>query len=193
MRNRPRSRFLIVLLLLFGTLAGCEPRKRTEIEDQLLVYQQSMYFADVRFKNCLRRAQGDASFVAVRHHFASPPQSPTDEQLTDNTVPTEQDAANLRRASVLLEKCRTDLVNEVERVLPVQADHYRAVGRDMNAIVNDLIERKITWGESAKRNKVLAVSAEEKLKEIQDKRAAELLKQHRKELRQRRMGEADIE
>lgn len=188
MNKSPRLRFLIVLLFLLATLAGCGAPQPTEAQNRVKAYGQNLRSAGIRYRICLGKAHSDPAYVAVQDHFALPPGAATHEQLTDKTMPTDEDVANLRRYLPIQEQCRTALLDEMGSFSPTETAFYKKFFADMDAVLIDLIERKISWGESAQRRRDLAANVKEDHGGLRDKIAADLQKQHRDELRQRRMN-----
>lgn len=193
MKSRSPSRSLIAQLLLLVVLGGCVKAEPTEVQTRLKSYDKSNLSATARFNVCMRNAQADAAFIALKAHFAVPASKPTHEQLSDQTLPTGEDVANLRTYFPVQEKCHNDFVKAVEPFFSEEADFYRNAAADINAVLINLIDRKITWGESARRKQKIATYYNEKGGELRDKLAADLVKQHREELRQRRMNPATYE
>lgn len=188
MKTRLSPHVVIVPLFFLGLLAGCVKPQPTEAQNSLSAYAQSMRSSDIRYRLCLGQALRDPSYVAVQNHFALPPSAATKEQLTDNTMPTDEDAANLRLYLPIQEKCRTTLLDGMESSSPKEKDFYKKFYTDMDAVLIDLIERKISWGESARRRKELASHVDTNISEIHDKMAADWQKQHKNELMKRRMS-----
>lgn len=186
MNISPCLRFLIVPLFLLGALAACAAPEPTEAQNRLKAYGQSMRVAGARLKVCLGMTYIDPAYVAVASHFAMPSDNATPEQLADTTKPTDEDVANLRKYSAMQGKCRSAFVSEVETFSPIDAAAFKKSSADLNAILMDLIERKISWGESAQRRKAWGKEIDTQLGEVRDQIAADLQKQHRKERMQRR-------
>jgi len=181
MKNKPHPRFVIVPLLLLGSLAGCAAQQPTETQNRMRAYWQGIRSVSTQFDICMRRAQGDAAFVALEDRFTAP--------LTDTTTPTQEDVANLRAYFPMQKKCRSALIDEMEGFSPRDAALMKKSIAAFDAILIDLIERKITWGESAKRRQELTESTHANAGELHDEMAADVQKQHKNELRVRRMSE----
>src|SRR3984957_10851589 len=81
---------------------------------------------------------------------------PTITQLTDETIPSEQDARLFAARFDATNRCREELLMDIAiprpDLAPILADEFTQAG----TIAVLVVERKVTWAEAARRSQMLS-------------------------------------
>jgi hypothetical protein len=156
---RPMGPWCVALLLVLAT-AGCTPTTQEHAQQ----VGSATDDAAVAFSACLKAIRERPAYASVAVHTTDLDSgAPTITQLTDETVPSIQDAQLLGARFDATNSCRGNFLNALATVRPDLVPVFEDAFTKREAVVVVLVERKITWGEGARRTKVLANDMQQKI------------------------------
>jgi hypothetical protein len=118
-----------------------------------------------QFKACVRSVTNRPEYASLLAHTPGvDTMQPVTAQLTDEAIPSEQDARLFGTRFDEVNKCRDDLLMAVATPRPdltpiLQDEFTQADGIDVL-----VVERKITWAEAARRSQTLSSDVRQKIK-----------------------------
>jgi hypothetical protein len=153
---RRSSIALIVLILV-----GCSTSANRHAQQPGWATQEAW----AQFKACVRSVTGRPEYASLRMHTPDlDTMQPAIAQLTDETIPSEQDARLFAARFDKVNKCRDDLLMAVSiprpDLTPILEDEFT----QSDAIAVLIVERKITWAEAATRSQTLSSDVRQKIK-----------------------------
>jgi hypothetical protein len=118
-----------------------------------------------QFKACARSVTDRPEYASLLAHTPDlDTMQPAMAQLTDETIPSEQDARLFATRFDKVNKCRDDLLMAVSTprpdLTPILEDEFTQSG----AIAVLIVDRKITWAEAARRSQALSSDVRQKIK-----------------------------
>ena len=109
------------------------------------------------FKACVKSVMDQSEYAALLVHTLDlDTMQPTTTQLTDETIPSEQDARVFAARFDETNRCREELLTDIAvprpDLTPILADEFTQAG----AIAVLVVERRVTWAEAARRSQMLS-------------------------------------
>ena len=109
------------------------------------------------FKACVKSVMDQSEYAALFVHTLDlDTMQPTTTQLTDETIPSEQDARVFAARFDETNRCREELLTDIAiprpDLTPILADEFTQAG----AIAVLVVERRVTWAEAARRSQMLS-------------------------------------
>lgn len=167
------TRTLTAWLLI--CLAGCATaaQKRAQQADSIMTE------ARTQVKTCLTTIRAKPEYTSLLPHLPDPNTDQfTMAQLTDEKIPSPRDARLIASRYDDMGTCRIQFLNSVSLarpdVVPVIANAYA----EGSMIVASLVERKITWAESARREQAILVELRQKAADADRQWTADLSASH---------------
>lgn len=163
--SRPARRLYRVLLLVSAIigLQGCQPVRRLNLDSVTLANREA--FA------CMQRIAQNPANREVAIHLPLDGQDPTPAQLADGAPPTAAEAEALRGIHQDVIACREKTLASFAAIspeaIPVAKDAYRK----SDEVMDQLINRKISWGEANRQKSALRASLTAKLQAIENRAA----------------------
>ena len=118
---------------------------------------------------CTNKVNSNPAYVGIIKHVPADPSTPTLAQLTDDTVPSEEDSKNIAAFYDEMEPC-FKLATEgiLTKVNPSSATVFIQSYHENTLIAADLIQRKITYGEANKRRMAVGDEFRAKIQALSD-------------------------
>jgi hypothetical protein len=113
---------------------------------------QTMKTAGEQLKTCIETFRNDPKYTLIEPHVL--PYGTTHftlVQLSDENVPTADEAANLAAYEDATDVCRDQFVTQLAMLDARASLTYKRIQADTRAVKILLIEHKISWGEGAQR------------------------------------------
>jgi hypothetical protein len=149
---------LAVLLVL--VTAGCAPTAQQHAQE----VGSATDDAAVAFSTCLKEIRERPIYASLAVHTTDLDSgSPNIAQLTDETIPSIQDAQLLGARFDATNSCRGNFLNALATARPDLVPVFEDAFTKREAVVVILVERKVSWGEGARRTKVLASDMQQKI------------------------------
>jgi hypothetical protein len=104
---------------------------------------------------CTRGAKNFPGMDLIRAHVPDSPAQPTLDQLIDETLVSTEEAAAWREFHAAVEKCRQQALTQMIEVVPGIATILSTGYARGDDYLTDLLLKKITWGEYARRSRDL--------------------------------------
>ncbi len=109
------------------------------------------------FKACVKSVMDQSEYAALLVHTLDlDTMQPTTTQLTDETIPSEQDARVFAARFDETNRCREELLTDIAiprpDLTPILADEFTQAG----AIAVLVVARRVTWAEAARRSQMLS-------------------------------------
>ena len=118
-----------------------------------------------QFKACVASVRDRPEYASLLVHTLDlDTMQPAMGQLTDETIPSEQDARLFAARFDKVNKCRDDLLMAVAIPRPDLAPILDDEFTQADAIAVLVVERKITWAEAATRSQALSSDVRQKIK-----------------------------
>lgn len=182
-RRRPLSKkpLLGIGLASLLVLTACA----TAAQRQVQQVSSALGDAAVAMDACVAASINKPEFAPLLPHTVRPNTGPTVAQLTDEQLPTPEEAMLLARRHDEISGCRQTtlrvLSSAMPTVLPVFLDSWE---KDTANMVQ-LVERKISWAEATRRWEALKLEATKALTAASQQYLAEMDVLHREELARR--------
>lgn len=160
---RPIGRHYRGLWLVFAMIGlhGCQPVKRLNVDNATLANREALA--------CMERIAKNPANRDVAIHLPLDGKDPTPAQLADGALPTATEAQTLRVIHQDVISCREKTLANFSLIspeaIPVAKDGYR----ESDEVVEQLVNRKISWGEANHRKSAIRASLVEKLQAIQNR------------------------
>jgi hypothetical protein len=141
------------IALIAVILAGCSTATHRQAQQPGWATQQAW----AEFKACVKSVMDQSEYAALLAHTLDlDTMQPTITQLTDETIPSEQDARLFAARFDATNRCREELLTDIAiprpDLTPILADEFTQAG----AFAVLVVERKITWAEAARRSQMLS-------------------------------------
>lgn len=167
------TRALTAWLLIY--LAGCATAAQKQVQQAGAIMTE----ARTQVKACITTIRAKPEYASLLQHLPDPNTNQfTMAQLTDNRLPSPRDARLMAARYDDMETCRTQFLNSVSSarpdLVPIIANAYTAG----SMIVASLVERKMTWAESARREQAILVELRQKAADADRQWAADLNTSH---------------
>ena len=151
---------LVGSLLLLGLVAGCA---QTPQEHAQQVGSQTDQAA-ASFDDCLKQIRNKPVYASLVSHFndlgTGPPSMA---QLTDETLPSPEDAKLIAARFDENNACRGKFLNALAMPRPDLVPIFEDAFTKREGIAVLLVERKITWAEGERRTKNLSADLQQRL------------------------------
>lgn len=177
---------IAVLALL---LVGCATAAQRQAQQSGMETRSAL----AQFKACVKSVRDKPEYGQLLVHSPDlETAQPSTAQLTDETVPSEQDARLFAARFDETNPCRGQLLTALSParpdLVPILADEL-AQG---SAIAVLVVERKITWAENSRRVQELASSARQKIAAADRQWVADLNVSHQAEMTRRQAAGAAL-
>jgi hypothetical protein len=167
------TRALTAWLLI--CLAGCATAAQKQVQKAAALMTE----ARTQVKACATTIRAKPEYTSLLPHLPDPNTNQfTMAQLTDEKLPSPRDARLMASRYDDMGTCRAQFLNSVSTarpdVVPIIAHSYA----EGSVIVASLVERKITWAESARREQAVLVELRQKAADADRQWAAALHASH---------------
>lgn len=145
----------------------------------------------VQFRACVTSVIEKPEYDQLRRHTLDlDTMQPARAELTDETIPSAQDARLFAARFDAVNPCREDLLRAVAiprpDLAPVLADEFKAAG----AVSELIVERQVTWAEAARRAQGLSSDVRQKVAAADLEWAADITPFHQPDMAQIRAAAA---
>jgi hypothetical protein len=149
-----------LLLCMAASLAGCGA---TRAQRQIQQAEGTMTEAREQAKTCVAAIRAKPKYEVLLPHLPDPNTNQfTMAQLTNERLPSPGAARLMASRYDELGSCRTQFLNSVANARPDLVPVFAKAYTEGSAIVASLVERKITWAESARREQVVVSDLRQK-------------------------------
>jgi len=151
-------------------IAGCQPMV---LHGACLSCQSgaSMAANQAAFE-CMGRIATNPAYRSVAAHQPLDGSDPTAAQLADPAVPTPEEARTLAAVHEDIVACRGPTLKNFSQIAPAVIPAALEAYRDSDRVTDELVNRKITWGEANKRKRAIRADLTAKAARIQAESAA---------------------
>ena len=159
---RPRSRPIkhVRALLLACLVAGCAQTPQEHVQQVGSETDQ----AAASFDDCLKQIRNKPAYASLVPHSSDLGTSqPSMAQLTDETLPSPEDARLVAARFDENNVCRSKFLNALATPRPDLVPIFEDAFTKREGIAVLLVERKTTWAEAARRTKNLSSDLQQRL------------------------------
>jgi hypothetical protein len=109
--------------------------------------------AGSKLNSCAQDVVNMSEYAVVMKHWPTMigTGEPTATQMADKTYPTPEEAEALQKVHDRLAACRNSAINDYDEVNPAMRGIAKESFKEADAIDDDIINRRITWGEANRR------------------------------------------
>jgi hypothetical protein len=175
MQFKPRY---LSLLVLAGPLMACS----TAAQQQFVAINNGLQAAIAQAKACTAEVRARPEFDAIRLHLAD---KPIAAELADTALPTVTEAELVKHYTVSVDPCITAFRAQLGATEPAAASAVDQYFFDQASIHADLIMRKITWADAARREQAVKSQDGPAIRQAHEATMQSLAAQHRRELAER--------
>jgi hypothetical protein len=165
---------MISMLAIAPLLVACG----TVAQRQAVTINNGLQSAFAQQKACTGRVEASPEFDAIRVHL----KNPTAAELADTAAPTPAEAELVKRYTISAEPCLNALLAQIGAVEPGAASAVDQYIFDGKGVFADLIIRKITWADAARRMQELKAKDGPAIRAAHAATMQSLAAQHRQEL-----------
>jgi hypothetical protein len=178
------------IALIALILPGCSTAAHRQAQQPGWATQEAW----AEFKACVKSVMDQSEYAALLVHTLDlDTMQPTITQLTDETIPSEQDARLFAARFDATNRCREELLMDIAiprpDLAPILADEFTQAG----AIAVLVVERKVTWAEAARRSQMLSGDLRQKITAADLQWIAELNPFHQADMAQLQAAAAQSE
>jgi hypothetical protein len=179
-----RPTFFATGAIMLLSLAGCA--MPTGAQRQVQQVGLSLREASAQAKTCVRAVQNKPEYALLLPHTLDPDVTqPTMAMLTDERLPTSEEAREWSARHDEISICRDHALQVLSSVRPDAAGIVVASRAASDALGVQLVERKITWAEFARRGQGISAETRRQLTEADREWMADRNAEHRDELARR--------
>jgi hypothetical protein len=168
------------MLALVGPLVAFS----TAAQQQAVVIQSGLQAAIGQAKACEQQVDNRPEYAALRPHLHGG--NPTAAELADTSLPTAAEAELLKHYTVDHAACESAFSTQIAVTEPAVAHAVNQYVFDFNSVYADLIMRKITWAEAARREQEVDTRDGRAVSGAHGAVMGTLAAQHRQEVAERR-------
>jgi hypothetical protein len=162
----------------------------TAAQQQVQQISSSLRDADAAMGVCVAASINKPEFALLLPHTVRPNAAPTVAQLTDEQLPTPEEARLLARRYDEINVCRQNALRTLASALPTVLPIFSDGWEKDTANTVQLVERKISWAEATRRWEALKSEARKALMAASQQYLAEMDVWHREELARRERAAA---
>jgi hypothetical protein len=178
---------ILPMLALVGPLMACS----TAAQQQAVAIQTGLQAAISQAKSCEQQVNNRPEYAALRPHIHEG--NPTAADLADTSLPTAAEAELLKRYTVDRATCDNAARSQIVATDPAVAQALDQYIFDFNSIYADLITRRITWADAARREQEIKSKDGPAIREAHEATMHTLAAQHRQEVAERQARIADVQ
>jgi hypothetical protein len=169
---------ILPMLALVGPLMACS----TAAQQQAVAIHDGLQSATGQLKACGEQLENRPEFAPIRPHMTLEAVA----DLADTSVPTLAEAELTKHYMTGYDECLTTLRAQVAATEPAAAQALDQLIFDMNSLAADLITRKITWADAARRWQDIKSKDGSAVRAAHEATMGTLAAQHQQELAERR-------
>jgi hypothetical protein len=174
--------FWSLMFLLLSLMAGCQ----TSAQRQSISIRENNKVASQKIRVCVHNIEINPAYQNIARHFPlNNFTNPTLPQLADNGTPSDEEIKDIIKFHNEMERCRLQAIQDYMKFLPGIVPIAVRLYHKSDLVTVDLIQRKITWGESNKRRMILKDEYMESARAFTQQVSNELIVSHNAELQQR--------
>lgn len=164
-------------------LTGCA----TAAQQQMANINQTMQQASAELTECITANYNSPEIDPIKPYIPSPENNfmPTMKQLSVDRIPTKEESKILLQFFDSNMPCRTEFMNKASGVAPAYTTAILEVAAKTDAIMMQLVKRKITWGKGEQQIQEKSLEGQKKLIAVGQQMDANFLAAHQSEINQR--------
>jgi hypothetical protein len=176
---------ILPMLALVGPLMACS----TAAQQQAVAIQNGLQSAVGQGKACEQQLQNRPEFAPIRPHMTLE----TAADLADTSLPTPAEAELIKSYMTGYAECQSVFRAQVAATEPAAAQALDQLIFDVNSLAADLITRKITWADAARRWHDIKSQDGAAVRAAHGAVMGTLAAQHRQEVAERRERFAEVQ
>ncbi len=171
---------MFIIVLLFGCTTAAQRQASFIRENSEAVKQKVLV--------CSHKVETNPDYQKIAIHMPlviTATKHPTLLQLADNGMPSDEDIKAIISLHNEAEACRSQAIEDIVKFLPGIIPMLTQLYHGSDLVMVDLIQQKITWGESSKRRMALVDDYTAKVQAFSEQLDRDLAASHNAELAQR--------